>query len=148
METKLLCGLSKGLFLNLIFQKKIPFWLFKDICLPMCSQNQQPNVFSSYLVPTLIDVFPPAFIKPEKFTIRKMYVLSLKRLGKGAQNGGKPSLPPYQSLHWIFFWPGGGSLFLLGALSFIFSLETSKLSSQKIAICPGNCRSTVTLQGV
>lgn len=45
-----------------------------------------------------------------------MYVLSLKRLGKGAQNGGKPSLPPYQSLHWIFFWPGGGPYFYWGLL--------------------------------
>ena len=97
--------LSRGLFLNLIFQKKlcVPFWLLKGIWLPMFSQNQLPIVFSPCLNPTLIDVFPAAFMKPEKFTMSfKLMVLSLERLGEGAQNGRKPSLPPNQSLHWLF----------------------------------------------
>ena len=132
-------GLSRGLSLNLIFQKKlcVPFWLFQGMWFPMVSQNQLPIVFSPCLNPTLRDVFPATFMKPEKFTMRKMFVLSLKKLGEGAQNGRKPSHPPDQSLHCLFL-NGEGSCVYFGLLLFFFlSLKTLKLSSQKIASAQG-----------
>ena len=133
-------GLSRGLSLNLIFQKKlcVPFWLFQGIWFPMVSQNQLPIVFSPCLNPTLRDVFPATFMKPEKFTMRKMFVLSLEKLGEGAQNGRKPSRPPDHSLHWLFFWMGRAPVFILGSyFFFFFSLKTLELSSQKIASAQG-----------
>lgn len=137
-------GLSRGLSLNLIFQKKlcVPFWLFKGIWFPMVSQNQLPIVFSPCLNPTLRDVFPAAFMKPEKFTMKKMFVLSLKKLGEGAQNGRKPSRPPDQSLHWLFFeW--GGLLCLFWALIFFFLPENLRTVISENCFCPGDCRSGV-----
>ena len=53
---------------------------------------------------------------------------------------GSPSPQPYQRPHCFF---EGCSYFCFGVP---FSLETSELSFQKIALCPGNCRSTLTLQ--
>jgi len=47
----------------------------------MFSQNQLPIVFSPCLNPTLIDVFPAAFMKPEKFTMGFKLCIEFEKVG-------------------------------------------------------------------
>ena len=130
-------GLSRGLFLNLIFQKKlcVPFWLLKGIWLPMFSQNQLPIVFSPCLSPTLIEVFPAAFMKPEKFTMSFKLCTEFGKIGWRSTEW-QEALPPTKPEPPLAFLKGEGSCVYLG-IFFFFPLKTLELSSQKIASAQG-----------
>ena len=103
-------GLSRELFLNLMFQKKLsdPSQLLEGTCPSRCSQDHQPNVLSPTLL-QLSGMFSPDWQEAREIYNEKNVLAEFERLGKEHGVVGSPPPPPYKSLHWLF----GGGLFLL-----------------------------------